>query len=91
MRALIFGLAACFVTELALAGEPTPRVRVPDLPDRLIVEAYQRAAVQNVLASVNPKVFPGYWCVCGRPGIRLRQQLSVAGRTSIGRRLALAR
>ena len=54
---LLSGIGSC-------AASPTPRVRVPDLPDRLVVEAYQRAAVQNVLASVNPKVFPGYWCVC---------------------------
>lgn len=26
--------------------------------------AYERAAVQNVLAAVNPRVFPGYWSVC---------------------------
>lgn len=36
----------------------------PDLPDREIVVAYERAAIQNVLAAVNPKVFPGYWSVC---------------------------
>ena len=37
---------------------------LPELPDRQITEAYQRAAVQNVLAAVNPEVFPGYWSVC---------------------------
>jgi len=30
----------------------------------LIVEAYSHAATQNVLAAVNPKVFPGYVSVC---------------------------
>lgn len=53
-----------FLVEAAVAGEPNANVRLPDLPDRLIVEAYQQAAVQNVLAAVNPKVFPGYWAVC---------------------------
>lgn len=35
-----------------------------DLPDPLIVEAYKRAALQNVLAAVNNRVFSGYWSVC---------------------------
>ena len=34
------------------------------LPDPLIVEAYERAARLNVLAAVNPSVFPGYFSVC---------------------------
>jgi hypothetical protein len=37
---------------------------VIDLPDPLICEAYQHAARQNVLAAVNPRVFPGYFSVC---------------------------
>ena len=36
----------------------------PDLPDELITEAYEKAASLNVLAALNPKVFPGYWSVC---------------------------
>ncbi len=40
---------------------PTP---APSLPDELITEAYRKAATQNVLAAVNPKVFPGYFSVC---------------------------
>ena len=40
------------------------RFQIPDLPDPLIVEAYHRAASQNVLASVNSSVFFGYWSVC---------------------------
>ncbi len=43
---------------------PVASIPVPDLPDPLIVEAYERAARLNVLAAVNPKVFPGYWSVC---------------------------
>ena len=35
-----------------------------DLPDPLIQEAYEKAAQQNVLAAVNPRVFPGYFSVC---------------------------
>jgi hypothetical protein len=35
-----------------------------ELPDSLLQETYRRAAVQNVLAAVNPKVFFGYWSVC---------------------------
>lgn len=34
------------------------------LPDDLLSEAYSKAASQNVLAAVNPLVFPGYWSVC---------------------------
>ena len=34
------------------------------MPDPLIVEAYRKAAEQNVLAAVNPNVFPGYFSVC---------------------------
>ncbi len=35
-----------------------------DIPDQLIVEAYEKAATQNVLAAVNPKIFFGYFSVC---------------------------
>jgi hypothetical protein len=35
-----------------------------DIPDSLIIEAYERAGSQNVLAAVNPKVFFGYFSVC---------------------------
>jgi hypothetical protein len=35
-----------------------------DVPDRLVSEAYEKAAVQNVLAAVNPKIFYGYFSVC---------------------------
>lgn len=48
------------------AAEPTPQTSMPplELPDREIVTAYERAAGQNVLAALNPKVFSGYWSVC---------------------------
>jgi hypothetical protein len=64
MRAFVAGVIVISLVETALAGEHHAGVRLPELPDRLIVEAYQRAATQNVLAAVNPKVFPGYWSVC---------------------------
>ena len=35
-----------------------------DIPDSLIMEAYERAATQNVLAAINPKIFFGYFSVC---------------------------
>ena len=50
------------LSQASLLAEPvTPW---PEMPDPEIATAYQRAAVQNVLAAVNPKVFPGYWSVC---------------------------
>ncbi len=45
----------------ALAAQPTARI---DIPDGLIAEAYEKAALQNVLACVNDSVFPGYFSVC---------------------------
>jgi len=36
----------------------------PLLPDRLLCDAYDKAASQNVLAAVNPRIFPGYFSVC---------------------------
>ena len=36
----------------------------PHLPDTLLEETYRQAATKNVLAAVNPEVFPGYWSVC---------------------------
>lgn len=35
-----------------------------DIPDQLIVEAYEKASTQNVLAAVNSKIFFGYFSVC---------------------------
>lgn len=51
-------------TPLVFGGKPVRQVSVPDLPDQEIVVAYQRAAEQNVLAAINPAVFPGYFSVC---------------------------
>jgi hypothetical protein len=64
MRAFVVEVLVFFGVHMAFAGEHLAAVRLPALPDRLMVEAYQRAATQNVLAAVNPKVFPGYWSVC---------------------------
>lgn len=35
-----------------------------NIPDQLIVEAYEKASTQNVLAAVNPNIFYGYFSVC---------------------------
>jgi outer membrane protein assembly factor BamB len=51
--------AATAPAETARAAAP-----LPEIPDQEIAAAYERAAVQNVLAAVNPKVFFGYWSVC---------------------------
>lgn len=45
------------------AAIPLPASRI-DLPDAGIMAAYEMAATQNVLAAVNPAIFPGYWSVC---------------------------
>ena len=65
MSALLL-LAACTGPANATeAGSETSQLPAPlDLPDAEIVQAYQRAAGQNVLAAVNDKVFFGYWSVC---------------------------
>ena len=50
---------------VAVHGQkPQPVLPVPAIPDALIAEAYREAAERNVLAAVNPKVFPGYFSVC---------------------------
>ena len=46
------------------AGSGAPAFDVPNLPDELLVETYRRAARDNVLAAVNPRIFPGYFSVC---------------------------
>jgi hypothetical protein len=48
----------------ASGDERWPALILPELPDQEIMQAYERAAVQNVLAAVNAKVFFGYWSVC---------------------------
>ena len=49
---------------LLFAGIVNAQVPLPWLPDSGLVMTYQQAAVRNVLAAVNPKVFFGYWSVC---------------------------
>jgi hypothetical protein len=44
-----------------IVDTPNPRI---DLPDPEIAAAYEAAATQNVLAAMNPDIFPGYWSVC---------------------------
>lgn len=51
------------VASLANAAPPAD-LTIPSLPDPLLLEAYEQAARLNVLAAVNPAVFPGYWSVC---------------------------
>jgi len=59
-RRLLFAVAASVIVPLA-ARSQAPAI---DVPDTLLAAAYQRAAVQNVLAAVNPNVFFGYFSVC---------------------------
>ncbi|HQH73568.1 MAG TPA: hypothetical protein PK360_15950, partial [bacterium] len=61
-KSLCIGIYAV-VTFLAIQGVEI-RCESLDLPDARITEAYEKAAQKNVLAAVNPKVFPGYWSVC---------------------------
>jgi len=46
------------------AAAAAPEPPAPWIPDELVAEAYQKAASQNILAAVNPVVFPGYFSVC---------------------------
>jgi len=64
MRQLILGCVGLLVAHCAIAADAPVPPEVPELPDPLLVEAYERAAVQNVLAAVNPLVFHGYFSVC---------------------------
>ena len=52
-----------FPALLAESNEPVV-LPVPDLPDEHLVTAHRHAASDNVLAAVNPEVFPGYFSVC---------------------------
>lgn len=53
-----------FLATAVLGDQRQPVVVWPQIPDQEIMKAYERAATQNVLAAVNPKVFYGYWSVC---------------------------
>jgi hypothetical protein len=71
----IVQIVCCAITWLLVAGgwgspallaesDEAVVLRVPDLPDEHLVTAYRHAASDNVLAAVNPDVFPGYFSVC---------------------------
>ncbi|MBI2425258.1 MAG: hypothetical protein HYV27_20700 [Candidatus Hydrogenedentes bacterium] len=49
---------------LAVFSAAAPTAPPLELPDEEIAAAYEKAATQNVLAAVNPDIFPGYWSVC---------------------------
>src|SRR5688572_25057178 len=51
-----------FGTSITRAEAPVSQ-RI-DIPDPEIAAAFEAAAAQNVLAAVNPNIFPGYWSVC---------------------------
>lgn len=58
----------CFAMAMVVGGAPfaaseESNARI-DIPDAEIQAAYAAAAKQNVLAAVNPDIFPGYWSVC---------------------------
>jgi len=44
-----------------ISKDPVARI---DIPDPLIMKAYELAATQNILAAVNPDIFFGYFSVC---------------------------
>jgi hypothetical protein len=63
----LFGLVVLslvLASHVSLAAPAALSVPRPEIPDAEVAAAYERAAVQNVLAAVNPKVFSGYWSVC---------------------------
>ncbi|GMW03455.1 MAG: hypothetical protein AMXMBFR84_45890 [Candidatus Hydrogenedentota bacterium] len=63
MRRFSVSLGIGFALAIATAcAEDSARTLV--VPDVAITQAYEKAATQNVLAAVNPNVFPGYWSVC---------------------------
>jgi hypothetical protein len=55
---LVFGVSAL------LTGAAHAQGVSLELPDSSLARTYERASVQNVLAAVNEKVFPGYFSVC---------------------------
>jgi hypothetical protein len=72
----------------ALGEERRPARVLPELPDQEIMRAYERAAVQNVLPSINEKIFYGYtypsldgheMVVCFHHGIRDASLKKLAG------------
>ena len=64
---MFFGIVVSALAGICAAAEPADSRKTAvelNLPDAEIVAAFRRAATQNVLAAVNPKVFDGYWSVC---------------------------
>jgi len=59
-----FPLILLLLATTSFAGQIRPDVILPELPDTEIMKAYEKAAVQNVLAAINQKIFFGYWSVC---------------------------
>lgn len=65
-KPLIAGILL-FLTLLSFpcyAQSPAAALLFADIPDTTLASAYQQAAHKNVLAAVNPQVFPGYFSVC---------------------------
>lgn len=60
-RSFVLLLLLSFVSAAFAVAPGSSRI---DLPDPEIAAAYEAAATQNVLAAVNPAIFPGYWSVC---------------------------
>ena len=54
-------ISLSFLPNLSVYSQTDPQL---DLPDQLIVEAYEKASSQNVLAAVNADIFFGYFSVC---------------------------
>ncbi|MFH0761404.1 MAG: hypothetical protein V2A67_07860 [Bacteroidota bacterium] len=61
MKRILFLLCVLILSSPLFSQTRTDKL---DLPDPLIMEAYEKAAVQNVLSSVNNKIFFGYFSVC---------------------------
>jgi hypothetical protein len=61
---LYTGILSAMMCAAAPPTESPAGVPVLNIPDAGISTAFQRAATQNVLAAVNPAIFPGYWSVC---------------------------
>jgi hypothetical protein len=58
---------ACFLwmfSNQSLECFSQSRIDRLDIPDTMIMEAYERAASQNILAAVNSNIFFGYFSVC---------------------------
>jgi hypothetical protein len=58
------GALLMIAAAVLIGGEADSQGLRLDLPDTSLAITYERAAVQNVLAAVNPAVFFGYFSVC---------------------------